>query len=229
MNGDSVTAAPGREDTSIGLLIVDDHPVVRDGLSGMFAADPGFRVLGEAADGREAVRLAQALHPDVILMDLRMPGMDGVTAIAELARRGIPSRVLVLTTYDTDSHVLQAIEAGATGYLLKDAPRAELLRAVRAAARGEAALSPSVATRLISRVREPAEEPLSQREREVLELVAAGTTNREAAARLFISEATVKTHLLHIYAKLGVSDRAAAVAEAFKRGLLSGGAPRHQP
>ena len=207
----------------IRLLIADDHPVVREGLSGMFAAEPGFEVAGQAADGAEAVRLAQALNPDVILMDLRMPGMDGVTAITELSARKIPARVLVLTTYDTDSYVLSAIEAGATGYLLKDAPRAELLRAVRAAADGHAVLAPSVATRLISRVRAPQPELLSQREFEVLELVAAGTTSREAAARLFISEATVKTHLLHIYAKLGVSDRAAAVAEAFNRGLLTPG------
>ena len=216
--GESGVPGPG---APIRLLIADDHPVVRDGLSGMLAADPGFEVLGEAADGAEAVRLAQALQPDVILMDLRMPEMDGVTAIAELARRGVASRVLVLTTYDTDSHVLSAIEAGATGYLLKDAPRAELLRAVRAAARGEAVLSPSVATRLIDRVRSPDAGPLSQRELEVLEMVAGGSTNREAAAQLFVSEATVKTHLLHIYAKLGVSDRTAAVAAAFNRGLLT--------
>jgi DNA-binding NarL/FixJ family response regulator len=210
----SATGAPIR------LLIADDHPVVRDGLSGMFARDPGFEVLGEAGDGAEAIRLAQALTPDVILMDLRMPGMDGLTAITELARRGIAARVLVLTTYDTDSYVLPAIEAGATGYLLKDAPRDELLRAVRAAAHGQAVLSPSVATRLMSRVREPETKPLSRRELEILNLVAAGTTNRDAGARLLISEATVKTHLLNIYAKLGVSDRAAAVAEAFNRGLL---------
>jgi DNA-binding NarL/FixJ family response regulator len=133
-------------DRPIRLLIADDHPVVRDGLSGMFAADPDFEVVGEAADGSQALRLADAVRPDVILMDLRMPGMDGVTAIAELARRGNQAHVLVLTTYDTDSYVLPAIEAGATGYLLKDVPRAELLRAVRAAARGEAVLSPSVAT-----------------------------------------------------------------------------------
>ena len=207
----------------IRLLIADDHPVVRDGLSGMFDPDPDFEVVGEASDGAEAIRLAQALKPDVILMDLRMPGMDGVAAITEIARQGIPVRVLVLTTYDTDSYVLPAIEAGATGYLLKDAPRAELLRAVRAAAAGQGVLSPSVATRLMSRVRTPAPELLSQRELEVLELVAAGTTNRDAAVRLFISEATVKTHLLHIYAKLGVADRAAAVAEAYNRGLLTPG------
>jgi DNA-binding NarL/FixJ family response regulator len=130
-------------------------------------------------------------------------------------------RVLVLTTYDTDSHVLPAIEAGATGYLLKDAPRDELLRAVRSAAQGDAVLSPSVAARLMNRFRAPGAGPLSQRELEVLELVAAGATNREAAARLFISEATVKSHLMNIYAKLGVSDRAAAVGEAFNRGLLT--------
>ena len=210
-------------DKPITLVIADDHPVVRDGLSGMFATDPAFEVLGEAADGAEAIQLARTLKPDVILMDLRMPGMDGLTAIKELARRGIPAKVLVLTTYDTDSYVMPAIEAGATGYLLKDAPRDVLLRAVQAAARGQATLSPSVATRLISRVRAPATEPLSQRELEVLALVAAGTTNREAAVKLFISEATVKSHLLNIYGKLGVSDRAAAVAEAFNRGLLTPG------
>jgi DNA-binding NarL/FixJ family response regulator len=215
----------GQAGAAIKLLIADDHPVVRDGLSSMFAREPGFEVLGEAADGSEAVRLAQALQPDVILMDLRMPGTDGVTAIAELARQGVAARVLVLTTYDTDSHVLPAIEAGATGYLLKDAPRAELIRAVQAAARGQAVLSPSVATRLMSRVRTPVVEPLSQRELEVLALVAAGNTNREAAAALFISEATVKTHLLNIYAKLGVSDRTAAVSAAYNRGLLTPAAP----
>jgi DNA-binding NarL/FixJ family response regulator len=207
----------------IRLLIVDDHPVVRDGLRGMFASDPRFEVVGEAADGARAVALAETLAPDVVLMDLRMPGADGVSAIAGMAERGLPARVLVLTTYDTDSDVLPAIEAGATGYLLKDAPREELFRAVLAAARGEAVLSPTVASRLLSQVRTPAREPLSQRELEVLGMVARGTTNREAAAHLFISEATVKTHLLHIYAKLGVNDRAAAVAAAFERGLLTPG------
>lgn len=205
----------------IKLLIVDDHPVVRDGLRGMFSADPRFEVLGEAADGAEAIAAGERLRPDVILMDLRMPGTDGVTAIKELAGRGVPARVLVLTTYDTDSDVLPAIEAGATGYLLKDAPRDELFRAVEAAARGQAVLSPAVATRLMGQMRQPASEPLSQRELEVLELIARGSTNREAAKQLFISEATVKTHLLHAYAKLGVNDRAAAVATAFSRGYLT--------
>ncbi|MFJ7215682.1 response regulator [Amycolatopsis sp. NPDC098790] len=204
---------------TITVLIADDHPVVRDGLRGIFTGR-GFEVVGEAANGAEAVVLAERLRPDVVLMDLRMPGTDGVAAITELARLGNPARVLVLTTYDTDSDVLPAVEAGATGYLLKDAPREDLFRAVEAAARGEAVLSPAVASRLLGRMREPAHEPLSQRELEVLTLVARGSTNKEAAKKLFISEATVKTHLIHVYAKLGVNDRAAAVAVAFERGLL---------
>jgi DNA-binding NarL/FixJ family response regulator len=209
----------------IGLLIVDDHPVVRDGLRGMFAGDERFRVLGEAADGNEALAVARAVQPDVVLMDLRMPGMDGVTAIRALREQGVPARVLVLTTYDTDSDVLPAIKAGATGYLLKDVPREELFRAVSAAYRGESVLSPAVAGRLMGELRSPAREELSQRELEVLGLIAQGCSNRETASRLFISEATVKTHLLHAYAKLGVRDRAAAVAAAYGRGLLGGDAP----
>jgi DNA-binding NarL/FixJ family response regulator len=212
----------------IRILIVDDHPVVRDGLTGMFAADDDLEVVGQAADGVEGVRLARALEPDVVLMDLRMPGGDGVTAIAELTAGGFGGHVLVLTTYDTDRDVLPAIEAGATGYLLKDAPRHELFRAVRAAARGESVLSPQVATRVLGSVRRDGGDELSPRELEVLRLVAQGMTNRRAAEQLFVSEATVKTHLLHLYAKLGVNDRAAAVAEGFNRGLLTptGGAGR---
>ena len=209
----------------ISLLIADDHPVVRNGLRGIFTGDPDFEVLGEAASGVEAVALAVARRPQVGLMDLRMPGGDGVSAIRELAERLPTTRVLVLTTYGDDGDVLAAIDAGATGYLLKDAPREELLRGVRAAARGESVLSPSVAATLLGRVRAPEPEtPLSPRELEVLTLVARGATNREAAARLFISEATVKTHLLHVYAKLGVNDRAAAVAAGYERGLLSASA-----
>ncbi|MET8287829.1 response regulator transcription factor [Streptomyces sp. NPDC005132] len=209
-------------DDAITLLIVDDHPVVRDGLRGMFVSAPGFTVLGEAADGVAALALAQALDPDVVLMDLRMPGGNGVAAIAELTRRGARARILVLTTYDTDSDTLPAIEAGATGYLLKDAPRDELFTAVRAAAEGRTVLSPAVASRLVSAVRTPttAQDSLSGREREVLALVAKGTSNREIARVLFISEATVKTHLTHLYAKLGVNDRAAAVAVGYDRGIL---------
>ncbi|MEU2495162.1 response regulator transcription factor [Streptomyces sp. NPDC007883] len=209
-------------DATISVLIVDDHPVVRDGLRGMFESAAGFAVLGEAADGVEGVALAERLDPDVVLMDLRMPGGGGVEAIAELARRGARTKVLVLTTYDTDADTLPAIEAGATGYLLKDAPREELFTAVRAAAEGRTVLSPAVVSRLVSRVRNPAprDEPLSAREREVLVLVARGTSNREIAAELFISEATVKTHLTHIYGKLAVRDRASAVAAAYDRGIL---------
>jgi DNA-binding NarL/FixJ family response regulator len=204
----------------IRVLLVDDHPVVRDGLRGMLADADDIEVVGEAGDGAEAVDVAAVRSPDVVLMDLRMPRVDGVAAIRRLAARGLPARVLVLTTYDTDQDVVPAIEAGATGYLLKDTPRDQLCQAIRAAARGEAVLSPSVAGRLMGRMREPATEPLSNRELEVLGLIAQGCTNRDAAGRLFISEATVKTHLLHIYAKLGVNDRAAAVATAFARGLL---------
>ncbi|MFI1926706.1 MULTISPECIES: response regulator transcription factor [unclassified Streptomyces] len=207
----------------ISLLIVDDHPVVRDGLRGMFESAPGFAVVGEAANGVAALATAEAADPDVILMDLRMPGGGGVDAIRELTRRGARAKILVLTTYDTDSDTLPAIEAGATGYLLKDAPRDELFTAVRAAAEGRTVLSPAVATRLVRAVRAPRPpvgEGLSAREREVLTLVARGTSNREIARELFISEATVKTHLTHLYAKLAVNDRAAAVAVAYERGIL---------
>ncbi|MDX3582630.1 response regulator transcription factor [Streptomyces europaeiscabiei] len=210
-------------DRVITLLIVDDHPVVRDGLRGMFASDPDFDVLGEAAGGVEGVELALRLDPDVVLMDLRMPAGNGVKAIAELTRRGARAKVLVLTTYDTDADTIPAIEAGATGYLLKDAPRDELFAAVRAAAEGRTVLSPAIASRLVSAVRKPtvpASQALSAREREVLELVAKGTSNREIARELFISEATVKTHLTHLYGKLAVKDRAAAVAAAYDRGIL---------
>ncbi|HEU4399225.1 MAG TPA: response regulator transcription factor [Actinomycetota bacterium] len=205
----------------IRLLLVDDHPVVRDGLRGVFADDPDFEVVGEAGNGAEAVARVERLGADVVLMDLRMPEMGGVEAIQRLREVAPAVRVLVLTTYDTDSDVLPAIEAGATGYLLKDAPRDELIRAVRAAFKGESVLSPAVARRLMGQVRKPPPETLSQRELKVLQLIADGATNREAAAMLFVSEATIKTHLLHIYDKLGVRDRAAAVGEAYRRRLFT--------
>ena len=215
---------------AIRLLIVDDHPIMRDGLRGVFRGDEDFEVTGEASDGAEAIQLAQALHPDVILMDLRMPGMGGVEAITRLRELGHPARVLILTTYDTDRDVLPAIEAGATGYLLKDAPRDELIRAVRAAHQGQSVLAPKVASTLVGLVGSPGgrgqrgqrgQENLSPREIEVLKLVADGATNQVAARKLLVSETTIKTHLLHIYTKLGVRDRASAVAAAYKRGLIS--------
>lgn len=205
----------------IRLLIVDDHPVVRDGLRGIFADDPKMVVVGEASDGGEALAFIERQTVDVVLMDLRMPGMGGVEAIRALRATSPATHVLVLTTYDGDRDVLPAIEAGATGYLLKDAPREELVRAVQATARGKAVLSPAVAGRLIGNVREPASAVLSEREREVLGLLAQGASNSAIAAALFISEATVKTHLLHLYAKLGVHDRAGAVGEAYRRGMLA--------
>lgn len=207
----------------IRILIVDDHPVVRDGIRGAFAGDPEFEVVGEAANGREAVARAEAFLPDVVLMDLRMPELDGVAATREIVERGLPSNVLILTTYDTESDVLPAIEAGATGYLLKDTPRDELRRAVKSAAAGESVLSPPVARQLLGQVRRPTRDTLSDREMEILTMVARGATNKKVASQLFISEATVKTHLLHIYAKLDVNDRAAAVASAYERGLLTPG------
>ena len=211
----------------IRVLIVDDHPVVRDGLRGVIDGEADMSVVGEAGHGAEALARLAGSGADVVLMDLRMPTMGGVEAIRELRRTAPDVRVLVLTTFDTDSDVLPAIEAGATGYLLKDTPREELLRAVRAAHRGEAVLSPAVAGRLMGSVRDRSseqatpQEALSARELQVLRLVAEGATNRDAAKQLFISEATVKTHLLHIYAKLEVRDRASAVAAGYQRGLLS--------
>ena len=205
------------------LVVVDDHPVVRDGLRGMLGTQPDFTVVGEAATGTEALTVVDAVRPDVVLTDLRLPDPSGGALIRLLLERVPATRVLVLTTHDTDADVLPAIEAGAIGYLLKDAPREELFRAVRAAARGETVLSPTVAALLLTRIRPrraATQAPLSTREREVLDLVAQGRTNRETAAALFISEATVKTHLLHIYEKLEVPDRAAAVSAAHRRGLL---------
>jgi DNA-binding NarL/FixJ family response regulator len=200
---------------------VDDHPVVRAGLEGLLCAQPDFDVVGQAGDGAEAVALSQRLRPDVILMDLRMPGMDGVTATGQIKATQPQVHILVLTTYDSDADILRAVEAGATGYLLKDTPREQLFQAVRATARGETILAPAVAARLMTRMRAPAQESLSAREIEVLELVAQGNTNRSVGRALHISEATVKTHLIHIYDKLGVSDRTSAVTTALELGIIS--------
>ena len=205
----------------IRILLADDHPVVREGLRGMLSAESDIEVVGEAASGAEAVALFGALRPDVVLMDLRMPSGDGVDAIGKIrAGHASGARIIVLTTYDTDADILRAVEAGAAGYLLKDAPRADLLRAIRAAARGETVLSPVVAGRLVSRVRGPRPETLSARETEVLALVARGLTNVQIGRALFVSEATVKTHLTRACAKLGVTGRTAAVTKAMETGAL---------
>ena len=212
---------------TIRVLVVDDHPVVRSGLVGMLDVEDDLDVVGEAGDGEEAVTRVAALRPDVVLMDLRMPRLDGVGATTRIVRDFPDCRVLVLTTYDTDADILRAVEAGATGYLLKDTPRAQLVDAVRAASRGETVLAPVVAARLVSRLRAPAPDPLTPREVEVLAAVARGLSNAEIGRSLFIGEATVKTHLLRVFAKLGVDDRTRAVTVAMERGLLPapGGLP----
>ena len=205
---------------SVGVLIVEDHPVVRTGIRGMLAGQPDFEVVGEAVNGQEAVDLVGRLNPDVVLMDLRMPGTDGVAATSRIRKDYPGTRVLVLTTSDSGADILRAVEAGATGYVLKDAPREELYGAIRAAAEGKPLLAPDVAAHLVERVRWPSDEGLSGREVEVLDLVARGKGNKEIARTLWISEATVKSHLLHVYEKLGAADRASAVAVAMQRGLL---------
>ncbi len=204
----------------IRLLVVDDHPVVRAGMVAVLGEEPDLEVVGEASNGAEALVQVPRLIPDVVLMDLRMPVLDGAEATARL--RAVPGapQVLVLTTYDTDADIVRAVEAGARGYLLKDAPTAVLTDAIRRAARGETVLAPPVAARLADRLRTPSGPELTSREVEVLALVARGLSNGEVGRTLFIGEATVKTHLLRAFAKLGVSDRTAAVAEAHRRGLV---------
>lgn len=204
----------------IRIVVADDHPVVRDGLRGMLEGQPDLRVVGEAADGLAAVAEVARHGPDVVLMDLRMPRLDGTKAIAQIRAEHPTVRVLVLTTYDTDHDIVRAVEAGAVGVLLKDAPREELFRAVRAVARGEAVLAPAITARLLGRIREPTPEVPTERELEVLALVARGLTNRAIGKRLAISEATVKTHLVHVFGKLAVTDRTAAVTVALERGLI---------
>lgn len=205
----------------IRLLIADDHPVVRAGLVGLLSDEPGFEVVGEASDGLQAARIAEATSPDVVLMDLRMPGGDGVEATAAIVAQG-DAKVLILTTYESDDQILAAIEAGASGYLLKAAPQDEIIAGIRSVAEGQTALSPQVAARLVQRMRQPAAPAavLSGREVEVLRLVSRGNSNKQVAAELGIGESTVKTHLLRIFEKLGVADRTRAVTLAMERGLL---------
>ncbi|GAB3677624.1 response regulator transcription factor [Actinocorallia lasiicapitis] len=202
------------------ILIADDHIVVRAGLSALLSGEPDLEIVGEAGTGEEAVRKAGLTSPDVVLMDLQLgPGIDGVEATRRLLALPDPPRVLVLTTYDSDADIARAVEAGAIGYLLKAGPPDELFQGIRAAARGETALSPAVASRMMKRMREP-QPTLSPREIEILGLLARGRSNRELAKELFISEATVKTHLVHIYGKLGVETRTAAVTAAAERRLI---------
>jgi len=204
----------------IRLVIADDHPVVRAGLQGMLVSQPDFEIVGEAMTGVEAVALTIALQPDVVLMDLRMAEMDGVAAIVQIRQQKPAIPILVLTTYDSDADILRAMEAGATGYLLKDAPCKQLYSAIRDVAQGKSVLAPAVMSRLLRHMHAPAEEALSAREIEVLTLVARGASNKEIARGLHISEATVKSHLIHIFSKLGVADRTAAVMVALEGGLL---------
>jgi DNA-binding NarL/FixJ family response regulator len=200
-------------------LIVDDHPVVREGLRAVLSAEADLAVVGECGSGEEAVRLAVSLRPDVVLMDLRLPGIDGVEATARVVEAGA-GHVLVLTTYDSDGDIVRALAAGATGYLLKDAPRGELARAVRAAARGETVLAAPVAARLATHVRGGGSPTLTPRETQVLRGIARGLSNPDIGRELFIGEATVKSHVTRIFDKLGVNDRTAAVTAAIARGIL---------
>jgi DNA-binding NarL/FixJ family response regulator len=204
----------------IRVIIADDHPVVRDGLCAMLDTQPDIEVVGEATTGAEALDMVRSLRPDLVLMDLQMPELDGASATRRIRAEHEDVQVLILTTYDTDADISRAVEAGATGYLLKDARREDLFQAVRLAARGESVLSPGVAARVLGRMRAPAEEALSAREIEVLGAVAHGLSNRDIARELHISEATVKTHLLHVFAKLGVDDRTAAVTVSLERGII---------
>ena len=203
----------------IRVLVVDDHPIVRSGIVGLLASAPDIEVVGEAADGRAALDAALALDPQIVLMDLRMPELDGDAATALILASRPHIRVIVLTTYESDASILTAIEAGASGYLLKAAPQEEILAGIRSVARGEVALAPSIAAMLVGRVKTPAV-TLSPRETEVLGLVAQGLSNPAIAKRLFLGEATVKTHLLHAFEKLQVSDRTRAVTKAMELGLL---------
>lgn len=204
----------------IRVVVADDHPVVRGGLIALLAETSDIDVVGDAADGAALVAVALEQRPDVVLTDLRMPAMGGAEATRRILAALPATRVIVLTTYETDADILAATEAGATGYLLKASPPLEIFAAVRAVARGERAMAPSVARALADRQRGPAPSPLSARELQVLSLLKGGATNAAIGRALFIGEATVKSHLQSIFAKLGVRDRTAAVATALDRGLL---------
>ncbi|MFJ9037811.1 response regulator [Streptomyces sp. NPDC102406] len=202
------------------VVVVDDHTVMRAGVVALLAPEPGIEVVGEADDGRAGVALVEELTPDVALLDLRMPVLDGVAATQRIVAGPSGTRVLILTTYDTDTEIERAVEAGAIGYLLKDTSREQLVDAIRSAARGETVLAPRVAQKLVAKMRRPVQAALTAREVDVLEAVADGLSNADIGKRLVIGEATVKTHLLRVFAKLDVSDRTRAVVVAMERGLL---------
>ncbi len=204
----------------IKILIADDHPVVRSGLRALLASQSDFEIAAEAGNGEEAARLALSLVPDLILMDLQMPILDGIGAIKRIREKLPKANILVLTTYETDADILLALDAGAKGYLLKDTPPEQLFQAVRNAASGEMALAPRVAEKMTQRLTHSSKDTLSSREIEVLELASQGHPNKEIARKLFITEATVKSHFVHIFSKLGVVDRTAAVTEALKKKII---------
>jgi len=209
----------------IKILIADDHPVVREGLSAMLSKQPDIDVVGEAGNGREAIEKTRESRPDVVLMDLRMPEVDGVEAMRQISATNPETRFIVLTTYDNDEYIFKGIEAGARAYLLKDSPREDLFTAIRAVYRGESLIQPAVAGKLLDRFAElsrqvQAPESLSGREIEVVKLMAEGTANKQIAAGLHISESTVKTHIQTIFQKLGVSDRTGAVTQSIRKGFI---------
>lgn len=204
----------------IRVLVADDHPIVRSGIVALLGAAPDIEIVGQAADGAELVTLAASLHPDIVVTDLRMPGLSGEQATATMLAADPGIKVIVLTTYESDDSILGAIEAGASGYLLKAAPHEEIVEGIRSVARGEVALAPRIAALLVHRMRVPPPPRLSARETEVLGLVAQGHSNPEIAGLLYLGEATVKTHLLHVFEKLGVNDRTRAVTRAMELGLL---------
>jgi len=210
---------------AIKILIADDHPVVREGLFAMLSREVDFDVIGEAKDGVEAVNKAKELSPDVVLMDLRMPEMDGVEAMRQIKSEMPDVKFIILTTYSDDEYIFSGIEAGARAYLLKDAPREELFKAIRAVHRGESLIQPVVASKLLDRFSElsrrtPSGDELSSRELEILCLMAKGAANKEISAQLNIAQSTVKTHISNIFQKLGVNDRTEAVTQAIKKGII---------
>lgn len=206
--------------TPVRVIVVDDHPVVRAGVTMMLGSDQAIDVVAEAADGDEAVRLTLEHQPDVVLMDLQMPVIDGVGATERIRVEAPDVHILILTTYDHDQSIVNAVEAGAAGYMLKDAPPEVLIEAIKSVAHGQTVLSPELASRLEARRREPKLEPLTERELDVLRCVALGASNPKIAEELFISLSTVKTHLIHIYQKLHVDDRTTAVTKAFELGII---------